>query len=242
MDNLKKNSFKEFNKAAKHYDFHAFDKSVGLSYLSYLETLFIQKQFKKSLEKNLFLDLGVGTGRISRILLEKNIIVKGMDFSDEMIKLSKHNLAEFVKNKQLHIYKGDLNEKLPFQNNSFDGVVCIRVIKYVRNWREAIDEISRVIKPNGVFILEYPNFYSVQSLSRFYAGFLTFKPTEINRCLLTSGFKILRSMNGVKLPFYLYKYINSESKLNKLLRIEKILDKLFDVFLSRNIMLYCVKV
>lgn len=242
MDNLKKNSFREFNKAAKRYDFYAFDKSVGLSYLSYLETIFIQKHLKKSLEKKLFLDLGIGTGRIARILLEKNIEVKGMDFSDEMIKLSRHNLAEYVKKKQLRFSKGDLNKKLPFQDNSFDGVICIRVIKYVKNWRKAIDEISRVIKPNGVFILEYPNFYSIQSLSRFYAGYLTFKPSEINSCLLASGFKIISKMHGVKLPFYLYKYIISESKLNKLLKIEKILDKLFKVFLSRNIMLYCIKI
>jgi ubiquinone/menaquinone biosynthesis C-methylase UbiE len=242
MDNLKKNSLSEFNKAAKRYDFYAFNKSVGLSYLSYLETIFIQKHLKQSLEKKLYLDLGIGTGRISRILLDKNIEVKGMDFSDEMIKLSKHNLEAYVKKKQIHFYKGDLNEKLPFQDNSFDGAICIRVIKYVRNWRKAIDEVSRVIKPNGVFILEYPNFYSVQSLSRFYAGFLTFKPSEINSYLLESGFKIIHSMNGVKFPFYLYKYINSESKLNKLLKIEKILDKLFDVFLSHNIMLYCIKI
>lgn len=242
MDNLKKNSFSEFNKVAKRYEFYAFNKSVGLSYLSNIETLFIQKHLKQRLEKNVFLDIGIGSGRISRMLLEKNLEVKGMDFSDEMIKLSKLNLEKFVNKKQLKIYKGDLNEKLPFQDNSFDGVLCIRVIKYVKYWRRAIAEISRVIKPNGVFILEYSNFYSVQSLSQFYAGFLTFKPAEINRHLLASGFKIIHKMNGVKLPFYLYKFINSESKLNKLLKIEKILDKLFKVFLSRNIMLYCIKV
>lgn len=242
MDSLKKNSFEKFNEAAKSYDFYAFDKSVGLSYLSYIETIFIQKHIKKSLENKVFLDLGIGSGRISRILLGKDIKVKGMDFSDEMIKLSKHNLAKFVKNKQLHIFKGDLSEKLPFQDSSFDGVVCIRVIKYVRNWRKAIEEISRVIKPKGVFILEYPNFYSVQSLSRFYAGYLTFKPSEINNYLLESGFEIIHRMNGVKLPFYLYKFINSESKLNKLLKLESILEKIFKNVLTRNFMLYCIKV
>lgn len=242
MSNLKKNSFKQFNKAARHYDFHAFDKSLGLNYLSYLDKLFIQKHIKRDRKKKLFLDLGIGTGRISSILLERNIKVKAMDFSNEMLKLSQQNLAPYVKKRQLQVYLGDLNNKLPFANNSFDGVLSIRVIKYVKNWRQAIDEISRVTKPNGVFILDYSNFYSAQTLSRFYAGYLTFKPSEINHYLLESGFKVIDTMYGAKLPFYLYKYANSESKLKKLRWVERALQNQLKAFLSRNIIVYCQKI
>ncbi len=242
MNNLKRNTFKKFNKAAQRYDFYAFDKSLGLRYLSYLETLFIQKHLKKNKGENLFLDLGIGTGRISRVLLKKNLKVKGMDFSEEMIRLSKQNLANYIKDKKLQIYKIDLNNKLPFPDNSFNGAICIRVIKYVKNWEQAIREVSRVTKPNSIFILEYSNFYSVQSLSQLFAGYLTFKSSEINNCLLESGFRIINQMYGVKLPFYFYKYTNSESNLKRLIQVESLLRKLLGKYFSRNTIVYSQKI
>jgi SAM-dependent methyltransferase len=48
--------------------------------------------------------------------------------------------------------KADLNN-LPFQNNSFDAVICNHVLEYIPDDLRAMTEIYRVLKPEGWAIL-----------------------------------------------------------------------------------------
>ena len=43
-------------------------------------------------------------------------------------------------------------EKLPFENDSFDAVVCSLVLCSVRDQRSALSEIARVLKPGGKLV------------------------------------------------------------------------------------------
>ena len=65
---------------------------------------------------------------------------------------------DIIENKEKEINFGDVND-LKFPNNSFDNVVCLEVLEYVSDINISIREISRVIKPNGVFICSIPFMY-----------------------------------------------------------------------------------
>ena len=41
---------------------------------------------------------------------------------------------------------------LPFPDASFDVVVAVHVFHLVRAWRQAVDEVLRVLRPGGVFL------------------------------------------------------------------------------------------
>ncbi len=43
--------------------------------------------------------------------------------------------------------------KLPFDNNSFDGIVCFQVLSVINNPKMFFNEVERVLKPNGYFML-----------------------------------------------------------------------------------------
>jgi SAM-dependent methyltransferase len=51
--------------------------------------------------------------------------------------------------------------KIPFQDNTFDAVLCNHVLEHVRDDIQAMQEIARVLKPGGFAILQVPFFHPV---------------------------------------------------------------------------------
>jgi SAM-dependent methyltransferase len=49
-----------------------------------------------------------------------------------------------------------INEKLPFKDNSFDGVFSAAVLEHVKDPFQSAREIIRVLKPNGVLMAFVP--------------------------------------------------------------------------------------
>lgn len=115
------------------------------------EKIIFEKYLKKS---HKIMDLGCGTGRATIGLKEigYNDII-GVDLSDDMIAEAK----VICHQKQLDIpfYTGDATD-LAFEEESFDAVIFafngIMQIPGVENRNQAMAEIHRVLKKNGVFI------------------------------------------------------------------------------------------
>lgn len=57
--------------------------------------------------------------------------------------------------------KVDIHQ-IPFPDQSFDVVLCNHVLEHVRDDRQAMREIARVLKPGGWAILQVPFFSPVQ--------------------------------------------------------------------------------
>jgi len=51
-----------------------------------------------------------------------------------------------------------IGEKLPFDNNTVDLIVCHTVIEHVENVEEVISEMARVLRKNGKIHLDAPNY------------------------------------------------------------------------------------
>jgi SAM-dependent methyltransferase len=52
-----------------------------------------------------------------------------------------------------------IGENLPFRNNTIDFVVCTQVLSYVMNPFKVVDEIYRVLVPEGALIMTTPTFF-----------------------------------------------------------------------------------
>lgn len=226
-----------FDKFSDNYDKLAFNQSKGLNYLSKIETDFIKKNLPNGKNKKA-LDIGIGTGRNSRILLNKGYLVKGIDISGKMIKAAKKKL----KNKKISFFIVDANKKLPFQDSSFNAIICMRVLKYIPNWQLTIKEILRILKPGGFFIFDIANSYSIAYFGLKNANYFLFKYKEVETTLKNAGFDIISIKAGARLPFPLYANVNNKVILKFLNILEDIMNSIFPVtLLSRNVLVCCEK-
>ena len=95
------------------------------------------------------LDAGCGDGILGKFK-PNGTTVYGIDIDKEKIKIAKR--YEIAK-------EGDI-QNLPYESSFFDAVVCFHVIEHVENPQQAIDEFERVLKPNGILVIETPTPWS----------------------------------------------------------------------------------
>lgn len=63
--------------------------------------------------------------------------------------------------KGIHVHRMNLEtEPLPIANETLDVIVCNQVFEHLKNIFSPMDEIARVLKPGGVFIVSVPNLSS----------------------------------------------------------------------------------
>lgn len=97
--------------------------------------------------KTPILDLGCGVGIDTLHLVESGHRVIASDFSPEALKKVEQNIPE------ARTLQFNMKEKFPFGNELFDFIVANKSIHYFseEETRQIVEELYRVIKPNGVF-------------------------------------------------------------------------------------------
>jgi ubiquinone/menaquinone biosynthesis C-methylase UbiE len=91
------------------------------------------------------LEVGTGTGRIAIPLLERGANLFGCDLSAKMLARQRAKWTE------ARLSQADATA-LPFADAQFDGVLTIHVLHLVGDWRAALREIWRVLRPGGAYV------------------------------------------------------------------------------------------
>jgi ubiquinone/menaquinone biosynthesis C-methylase UbiE len=89
------------------------------------------------------LDVGCGSGFLTN-LMEKSFVVTAVDFVKDEHFLAKIETTKFIESNAT---------ELPFEDNSFDTVVCAHTLEHVKNINKAISELKRVCKKKLIIIL-----------------------------------------------------------------------------------------
>lgn len=94
------------------------------------------------------LDIGCGAGPLTEQLLQRGATVSGFDASQAMIDLAQQRLGG-----QAELQVAALGQQLPYADDSFDDAVASLVFHYLPDWKPALDEVRRVLKPGGRLIM-----------------------------------------------------------------------------------------
>lgn len=103
------------------------------------------------------LDIACGEGYGSNLMSERASFVYSVDIDDETIKAAK---LKYVK-KNIEFITGSASS-IPFKDNSINVVVSFETIEHHDEHNEMLEEIKRVLKPDGLLIISSPDklFYS----------------------------------------------------------------------------------
>lgn len=107
------------------------------------------------------LEVGCGRGAGAGLLLKAFQLERmhAMDLDLDMIQRTQAYLSP-AQRERVFAYAGDLIA-LPHPNKSFDAVFGFGVLHHIPLWRNALEEIARVLRIGGTYVLEeiYPTVY-----------------------------------------------------------------------------------
>ncbi len=114
----------------------------------------IAGELKKHNPDGIMVDVGCGPGYlvadIARAFPRLHVI--GVDIAEEMIQIAADNLSSLGFNERVSFRQGDV-QGLPFEDNAADFVVSTLSLHHWPNPKEALEEIHRVLRPGGQFLI-----------------------------------------------------------------------------------------
>lgn len=131
------------------------DDFYGDIYKQRMNTVLSWVESSKLSEKSIVLDAGCGTGRFARDAANNGLNVVGLDYSHGMLQRAK-GLGNGADAPIITFLQGNI-EALPLKNSSFDQVVCLGVVAYLPSEEKSLDEMARVLKPDGVLAISIVN-------------------------------------------------------------------------------------
>lgn len=206
MIDYEKLSKEHFNKQAPVYDSNS---SWYYSREGKISSYFI-KDYLKDMNFDKLLDVGCGTAFLIDLLSkEHNANFYGLDLSDKMIEIAKN---KNIKNAEFVVGKSN---ELPYDNDTFDIVVCSQSFHHYPYQDAAVEEVYRVLKKGGIYIL------SDSGLGGFGAWFdnnILFKLLKSGDCKITNrkGIeKILKKhnfeiINSTQMSFMIYTVVGKK--------------------------------
>ena len=157
-------NFKEYYKNKQVVNSYDLVRRRGLKgdILRNLELKFVDFLIGNEKKNQKILEIGIGTGFISKLLVKKGKFY-GIDISKEMINKAKINLEG---QKYVKLMQGDiLNLKI---KENFDKIVSIRVISHLKEKEAeiALKKISSILKKGGYFIFNIENLSFMKRIAR----------------------------------------------------------------------------
>jgi SAM-dependent methyltransferase len=151
------------------------------------------------------LDLGCRYGALTRAYVDGNDVV-GVDVDREA-------LADAAA-LGIETCWADVDEPLPFPDESFDVVVAGELIEHLRDPDRLVGEARRVLRPGGRFVGSVPNFFRLRNRLAMLAGRpLDHDPTHLHIFAPRDVEKLMRGWDALELHFLASRFLRLSPRL-----------------------------
>lgn len=160
------------------------------------------------------LDLGCGEGRhVHGVGARKTADIVGVDLDEASLAKGRDGSA-MVGFADSRFVAGDAF-RLPFRDATFDAVICSEVLEHLTDYKDALREIHRVVKPGGLFAASVPTAWPERLCWRLASGpggyadqpgghVRIFRESELRDAIETEGFHYLarHRAHGLHSPYW----------------------------------------
>jgi len=163
-------------------------------------------------ENQNYLEVGCGNGAVSKHIAKRyGLNVTGTDVDPEMIQFAKKNIDDIS---HIRFLEMDATE-MHFEDNRFDIVLSFGVMHHISNWEKVLEEISRVLKPQGFFIfsdLAYSRFIT-RVFRHIIKNYSIYTIDDIINCLRRNKLKIIHKGEPVGIVMKDYSIVFQKNKI-----------------------------
>lgn len=163
------------------------------------DEMLVRAVLSKGLAGRDVLDLPAGDGELSRKLDAAGVRVTSADLFPESCRWRPESVV-----------RADMNERLPFADAAFDGIVSQEGVEHLENLAGFVRECRRVLKDGGHLWITTPNFMDLSSrLAYFLTGQKSFHGGVVNEDSTVWGADGDRVYHGhaFSLPFFQLRYL-----------------------------------
>jgi len=157
IEDFKKSAWTSKN-AANRYTENVSESETLYYYVQ--TTLYVEKISSYLKPGERVLDVGCGTGVLTRALYDAGLQVSGMDISASMLE----QLEQQLESRKIDLRVGDIFN-IPFEDGTFDGLASRWVLPHFPDWPRAVAEMGCKVKPGGYVFFDFCNSRNVD-LSR----------------------------------------------------------------------------
>jgi len=100
-----------------------------------------------------FLEIGFGSGLFIKKYASDAFMIRGLDCSEDMVGLAGDINKGLVRSERAEFVLGDVSS-MPWEDGTFSAVAAIETFFFWKDPKTALEEIYRVMRPDGRLIIE----------------------------------------------------------------------------------------
>ncbi len=182
------------------------------------------KLILKLVEGKKVLDVGCGSGRLSKMLLDKGYMVISIDSDSKAV--------EIARKKGINSFVADISEWQA--DEKFDCIILGDVLEHISDDKSAMRKIRGMLNPSGCIVVNVPSYQSLFSKHDVALGHKRrYSNKELKVKLRESGFNIeyFRHWNLLALPITIYIKLSKKDYPHEKVSNIKLLSQLLEKWL-----------